>query len=697
MKRLTWFFGLRSNFVAQSRAMSAGLGRIRTQLQGSGRDSAVAARAIAGSFGISTAAARRLVGALSAVGAASRHLGSIRTQAQKAYQSLSGLIGRLTRLPNLLIAGAAGLATKSVFDALGFKEQQLISLRVMLRPQFGAEAGQMAKATYAMLARFAAQTPFETQEVLAGGKQLLAAGVSVRNLQGLLKDAGDLASAMGVRLEDAISPLTRLRSGNFGEAFERLRELGISRELLEAQGLRFDKSGSYVGTVNKAMLAVRQIIQKRFGGLMEEQSTSIFGLVSTLKSRPFELFSQMDVGDGGPLKPFKQMLGNLAALTDFSQGPGAAIARRFQASLARLMQAVFGPLASATEPKKAGEAILGFLDRAALLAQKARQYFPLALGYARQFWTGVQAGLGALQGVWKALEPGIALLGGLARGFSANQAGLAGTNAGGLALVGTLLVLITGFRLLNTLTFGLAGTLLRLGLVWVAIAARMAGSWLLAMGPVGWVIALVGGLVAAVVVAYKRLGWFRDGVNGVWQAIITKGGELIVWAKGLPETIRSALANLPGLMLEIGRNAIAGLWDGLKAAPGKIWEAAKGLAAQAVGGAREGLEVRSPSRALARIGEQGGAGLQRGLLAMRGAVAGAGLALATAAIPAAPQMPVAAIAAGAGAAAATATRELHVHIGSIVLQQAQTPQEAKALVVEAILEALERAAIEEGA
>ncbi|MCX7783252.1 MAG: hypothetical protein N2318_06355, partial [Meiothermus sp.] len=177
MKRLTWFFGLRNNFVAQSRAMSAGLNRVRAQLQGSGRDSAAAARAIAGSFGISTTAARRLVGALTAVGVASRHLGGIRTQAQNAYKSLSGLVGRLASLPNLLIAGAAGLATKSVFDAIGFKEQQLISLRGMLRPQFGADAGRMARETYAMLSRFAAETPFETQEVLAGGKQLLAAGV----------------------------------------------------------------------------------------------------------------------------------------------------------------------------------------------------------------------------------------------------------------------------------------------------------------------------------------------------------------------------------------------------------------------------------------------------------------------------------------------------------------------------------------
>lgn len=696
MRRLTWFFGLRNNFAPQSRAISAGLSRIRAQLSGTRQDSAILTSALVRSFDLPIPAARRLVGALVAIRAASRHLGGIRTHALAAYRSLSGLVGRLASLPNLLIAGAAGLATKSVFDAIGFKEQQLISLRVMLRPQFGADAGRMARETYAMLSRFAAETPFETQEVLAGGKQLLAAGVSLKNLQGLLRDAGDLASAMGVRLEDAISPLARLRSGNFGEAFERLRELGISRELLEAQGLQFDKGGGYVGSVNKAMLAVRRIIQTRFGGLMKEQSTSIFGLVSTLRSRPFELFSQMDVGEGGPLQPVRQLLSNLATLTDFSQGPGAAIARRFQASLGGLMKAVFGPLASASEPRKAGEAIVAFLDRAANLARQARQYFPVALAAVRQFWTGVQAGLGGLRAVWGALEPGLALLGRLAQGLAANQAGLSGVNTGGLALVGTLLVLGTGFRVLNGLTFGLAGTLVRLGLVWLATGARMAAGWLLAMGPVGWVIALVGGLVAAVVAAYRRLGWFRDGVNAVWQAIVTKGGEFIAWVRGLPETIRSALAGLPGLMLEAGRNAVTGLWNGLKAAPGKIWEAAKGLALEAVGGARTGLEVRSPSRAFARLGEQGGAGLRQGLLGMRRAVAGAGLALAAAALPAAPQLPLAAPPGGAGKTASL-TREVHVHIGQIVLQQAQTASEAKHLVVEAILEALERARIEEGA
>ena len=695
MRQLTWFFGLRNNFVTQSRAMTKGLAAVRSQLRSAGSESGVAARAMARSLGMPEAAARRLVGALAAAGAAGAHLGRIRSQAAGAYQSLKGLVGSLVSLPNLLMAGAAGLATKSIFDALGFKEQQLISLRVMLRPQVGVDAGRVAQQTYAMLARFAAETPFETQEVIAGGKQLLAVGVNVKNLQGLLKDAGDLAAGMGLRLEDAISPIARLRSGSFGEAFERLREFGITREALEGKGLKFDKGGSYLGSVNQAMLAVRQVIQERFGGLMAEQSQSIFGLISTLKSRPFELFSQLDVSEQGPLKPFKQMLSNLAALTDFSQGPGKALSDRFQKSLARLIKAAFGPLASATEPKKAGQALLAFLDRATELVEGARRTFPVALRYAREFWTGVEAGIGGLRSVWGVIQPGVALLSQLATGLSANQAGLGGMGSSGLALAGTLLVLVSGFKVLNALTFGLAGTFVRLSLVWLATAARMAAGWLLALGPVGIVIGVLAGIGAALVLAYKRVEWFRNGVSAVWAAITTKGGEFIGWIKGLPQTISDALAGLPQLMLEIGANAVQGLWQGLKAAPGKIWEAAKGLALQAVGGAQAGLEVRSPSRVFAALGQQAGAGLEQGLLATRGAVAGAGLALAMAATPAVPEIAVAA--AKVSPPLAAVSREVHVHIGSIGLSQAQTPSEAKTLVVEAILEALERAQLEEGA
>lgn len=72
------------------------------------------------------------------------------------------------------------------------------------------------------------------------------------------------------------SAFTRIKAGDFGEAFERLRDFGIARKDLEAEGLTFDKDGQYVGTVEAAMKAVRAIVQRDFGGMMDEQIQNFF-------------------------------------------------------------------------------------------------------------------------------------------------------------------------------------------------------------------------------------------------------------------------------------------------------------------------------------------------------------------------------------------------------------------------------------
>jgi tape measure domain-containing protein len=59
---------------------------------------------------------------------------------------------------------------------------------------------------------------------------------------------------------------------------------------------------------------------------------------------------------------------------------------------------------------------------------------------------------------------------------------------------------------------------------WVAMAAVAtaqaaiaAGKWLVALGPVGWIIIAIGLLVAAFVWAYNNIGWFRDGVDAAMK------------------------------------------------------------------------------------------------------------------------------------------------------------------------------------
>jgi TP901 family phage tail tape measure protein len=137
---------------------------------------------------------------------------------------------------------------------------------------------------------------------------------------------------------------------------------------------------------------------------------------------------------------------------------------------------------------------------------------------------------------------------GLGRGLrtAGSAIGRFGTSA--LRLGGTLARglgrgLLTTVRLLGR--FGLA--LGRLGIQAAAWAVRMAASWLIAMGPVGWIIAGVTVLIAAGIAAWKTnfLG-FRDKLIAVWDAIkkgAEKGwngiktgiGKVVDWIKGLPK------------------------------------------------------------------------------------------------------------------------------------------------------------------
>ncbi|UXE05163.1 tape measure protein [Arthrobacter phage Jamun] len=150
-------------------------------------------------------------------------------------------------------------------------------------------------------------------------------------------------------------------------------------------------------------------------------------------------------------------------------------------------------------------------------------------------------------------------------------------------------------------------------------AVRMAAAWVIAMGPVGWVIAAVVGLVALIVAnwskvsAFTKAAWgavssFLAGLwrgivslaTGVWNGLVSFvmgipgrfmaglaylgrlagviGGyvagaknaavgkflELVGWVGGLPGRILSGLGNLGSLLLNAGGQIIEGFLSGLK-------------------------------------------------------------------------------------------------------------------------------------
>lgn len=179
--------------------------------------------------------------------------------------------GNLSAALSLPLAAAGGFAIKLSGDL----EKAALSFKVLLKDAGAAIALQKE------LVKFSAQTPFEFKDVQMGAKQLLAYGFAVGDVTKYLKTAGDLAAGMDVNITEVTSSLGRLKSGNFGEAFERLRELGIDRTALEGAGLKFDKGGSYVGSVKDAMTAVETVINSKFGGMTEALSTTLPGMLAT--------------------------------------------------------------------------------------------------------------------------------------------------------------------------------------------------------------------------------------------------------------------------------------------------------------------------------------------------------------------------------------------------------------------------------
>lgn len=180
-------------------------------------------------------------------------------------------------------------------------------------------------------------------------------------------------------------------------------------------------------------------------------------------------------------------------------------------------------------------------------------------------------------------------------------------------------------------------------------AARIAAAWFIALGPIGWVIAAVIGLVALIALNFEAIkGWIggawdwvsaktaaawalitsgvaggitsavgfvaslpgravgalaslgsmiggvvRGAMTGAYNLVVNKGGEIIGWLVGLPGRIVAAVGSRFG---DAGRSLLQGFIDGMKNAAGiiegiagNVWDAIKGLLNGAIGKLNDAL------------------------------------------------------------------------------------------------------------
>jgi len=109
------------------------------------------------------------------------------------------------------------------------------------------------------------------------------------------------------------STLTRLKAGDFAQAFENLRSFGIGKDTLVAMGATFDKSGQFTGNVAQALELFKKI-GKQSQGVVDNMNGGMEATLSNME----EGFSLMMQQAGKQIfADFKPLIDNIiTAITD---------------------------------------------------------------------------------------------------------------------------------------------------------------------------------------------------------------------------------------------------------------------------------------------------------------------------------------------------------------------------------------------
>ncbi|HLF76645.1 MAG TPA: tape measure protein [Dehalococcoidia bacterium] len=256
--------------------------------------------------------------------ASQRHLASIEKASvgagaslKRAFEVASGTLAAKAA-EGILSLGKSVLGTGISFNAM--KEQASIAFTTMLG------SGQEAKQFLDELQAFAARTPFEFPDLIHGSQRLLAMGFTAGQVMPTLTAVGDAVAAMGggAELIDQVTrALGQMQAKGKASAEEMLQltEAGIPawQNLADKIGTSVPEAMKLVsdGVVSSRTVIDAQIegINRSFGGMMDQQSKTFSGMLSTLK----DTFTQ---AAGQVLQPFfERASGGMERLIQLTNSP----------------------------------------------------------------------------------------------------------------------------------------------------------------------------------------------------------------------------------------------------------------------------------------------------------------------------------------------------------------------------------------
>lgn len=259
---------------------------------------------------------------------------------KKQKAGVSGVSDEMNKMKTLITGFIAAYGGKKLWEMLigsnAEMEQYTTSLEVMLG------STEKASAMIEKMRDFAAKTPLTLENVISGGSLLMSYGVDESNLIDTMTKLGDLASGNAEKMDRiTLAYGQMLAKGKVtGEELRQMTEAGVPLQTALAEsigvtGEEFSKmvSAGKVGIddLNKAITGLTTGNGK-FAGMMEKQSQTMQGMLSTLLDNLSEFMRKMGEGAFGEVKSALQEASDLLAeweedgtLDRWAQGVGVLL------------------------------------------------------------------------------------------------------------------------------------------------------------------------------------------------------------------------------------------------------------------------------------------------------------------------------------------------------------------------------------
>jgi len=526
----------------------------------------------------------------------------------------------------LAVAGeaAAGLAAGLVDctrEAMAAEQVQAQLAAVLA--QTGGVTGVTAEMTNQLADKFSRLTMFDDESIL-GGQAVLArfreigADVFPQATDAML----DLAQAMGTDVQTAATTLGKALATP-GEGLLRLKAAGVtfteqetknlqamadSGQAAEAQAIILQRLQESIGTVAEAAgsTATGQwtIFNNQIANVKESLGAALLPALTMLGGKLTEALSRPEVQ--AAIQTLAEKLGELAAtvlppLVDFLMGP--------------VMNA-FVSLLNVLSGQGGGGGLSQTLADVATFVQPVTDALGALIEALRELWAVVASvlvpALGplieALRELWAVVASVLVpALGPLIEALRELWAVVASVLVPALKQLGAIVTNVVLPVFVNQLL-----TMLQ------TLIGAFSGFVTFLTGVVNMIVGLFTGdmtqaregarqVMEGILQIFESLGRgvltsVENLVRAVIQAFAQLGIDIVTPVQGVIDSVVETMRALPEKLVEIGKNAIAGLADGIKSAAESAVDAATSVVDSVVGGVKGFLDMHSPSLVFVEIG-----------------------------------------------------------------------------------------------